>query len=105
MQFFSTVILFSVSQLSADVIGQTYMMLKLAARRSSGETERRAKRERISVVDRQVVHGVFAVVGVVVAAQQTIDLGVDEQVVPQSRDPGFRHARRTLAGRTTDCSL
>jgi len=81
------------------------MMLKLAARGSIGETERRAKRERIPMVDVQVVHRVFAVVGVIVAAQQTIDLRGDEQVVTQPGNPGVRHARRTFAGRTADGPL
>lgn len=73
-----------------------------AARVSAGEAERCAKRERISVVDGQVVHGVFAPVGVVVAAQQTINLGVDKQVVLQTADSGLRHAHWPPAGRTAD---
>jgi len=80
-------------------------MLKLAARVSSGETERRAKSERIPVIDGEVVHGVFAVVGVVVASQQTVDLGVDEEVVVQSANAGVRHACWAFARRAADCLL
>jgi len=77
----------------------------MAARGCAGATERRAKRERIAVVDGEVVHGVLAVGGVVVASQQTIDLRVDEQVVMETEDAGFGYARRTSARGTADGSL
>jgi len=76
-----------------------------AARGSAGATERRAKSERVSVVDGQVVDGVLAPVGVVVASQQTIELGVDEHVVAQTADSRFRHARWPSASGTADGPL
>jgi len=80
-------------------------MSNSAARVSTGSTERGAQCERVSVVRVDVVHGVLAVIGVVVASQQTIDLRVDEKIVVQSADPGFRHAGRSLTRRTTDDPL
>jgi len=54
------------------------------------------------VVDGDVVHGVFATVGVVVASQQTVNLGVNEQVVVQTSDSRLRHARRPSTRGTAD---
>ena len=68
-------------------------------------TERCAKSERIAVVDGKVVHGVLAVVGVVVASQQTIKLRVDVHVVMQAANPGLRHAGRTPTQGTADGPL
>jgi len=69
------------------------------------ETERSAKSKRVTIVDGKVVHGIFAVVGIVVASQQTIKLGVEIQVVVQSADPGLWHACRTSTHGTTDAPL
>jgi len=44
-------------------------------------------------------------VGVVVAAQQTIDLHIDEDVVRQAPNPFLRRARRSATGGTTDVFL
>ena len=69
------------------------------------ETERSAQSKRVTVVDWKVVHGILAVVGIVVTSQQTIKLGVDEQVVVQSTDPGLWRACRSSTHRTTDAPL
>jgi len=105
---FSNIILFFLClsiQQKKSAMRCDWRSLKLAARRPGGETERRTESERISVVNSDVVHGVFAVVGVVVASKQTIDLGIDEQVVVQSSNPGFRHARWTRARGTAEGPL
>lgn len=59
------------------------MKASSASWRAGLKTERGAKGHGVTVVGRNVVHGVFAAVGIVVASQKAVNLRVNEKVVRQ----------------------